>query len=235
MPVPYTDSEDSWLVDYGHTQQLVREVTEGTVQRRQLSVGQPQHALLSNQLRAKIPKAEKQVSHLTRRLNEWSLRDLTAWERERRERLCETLQSALKKARMDFREGRTSGGMMGVSSGVGSSGWGVEEEEEGGAIGHTPTHQLRQQQQRIMQDQNSGLEALSKVISQQKRIASAIGTEVEDQNQLIDDITDRTTHAQTRLVDETDNIFTVTRKTRTWPYWLVITLLFVAIIVVVVW
>ncbi|XP_037784463.1 syntaxin-8-like [Penaeus monodon] len=136
---------------------------------------------------------------------------------------------------MDFRDGRTSGGVMGGSSGMGSSGWGVEDEEEGGATGHAPTHQLRQQQQRIMQEQDTGLEALSKVISQQKRIASAIGTEVEDQNQLIDDITDRTTHAQTRLVDETDHISTVTRQTRTWPYWLVITLLFVAIIIVVLW
>lgn len=41
---------------------------------------------------------------------------------------------------------------------------------------------LRKQQNRILEDQNEGLDALSKVISRQKHIALRIGDEFDDQN-----------------------------------------------------
>lgn len=41
---------------------------------------------------------------------------------------------------------------------------------------------LRKQQTKILEDQNEGLEALSKVISRQKNLALRIGDEVDDQN-----------------------------------------------------
>lgn len=41
---------------------------------------------------------------------------------------------------------------------------------------------LRKQQNRILDDQNEGLEALSKVISRQKNLARRIGDEFDEQN-----------------------------------------------------
>lgn len=41
---------------------------------------------------------------------------------------------------------------------------------------------LRKQQDRILEDQNQGLDVLSKVISRQKTLALRIGDEFEDQN-----------------------------------------------------
>lgn len=41
---------------------------------------------------------------------------------------------------------------------------------------------LRKQQTRIIEDQNEGLDALSKVISRQKHLALRIGDEVDEQN-----------------------------------------------------
>lgn len=41
---------------------------------------------------------------------------------------------------------------------------------------------LRKQQNRILEDQNEGLEALSQVISRQKHLALRIGDEFDDQN-----------------------------------------------------
>lgn len=43
---------------------------------------------------------------------------------------------------------------------------------------------IRKQQNRILDDQNEGLEALSKVISRQKNLAIRIGDEFDDQNGL---------------------------------------------------
>lgn len=52
----------------------------------------------------KFLQAEKQVEDLISRLDDWELRDLTPAERERRVRLCEKFQSAIKKAHMDINE-----------------------------------------------------------------------------------------------------------------------------------
>lgn len=48
---------------------------------------------------------------------------------------------------------------------------------------HVPSvEDLRKQQVRIIEDQNEGLDALSKVISRQKHLALRIGDEVDEQN-----------------------------------------------------
>ncbi|MPC26262.1 Syntaxin-8 [Portunus trituberculatus] len=174
---------------------------------------------------------DTQVGDLITRLDSWELRNLTPQEKERRLRLSERLKSTVKKAHMDFTEKKEPGG---APQGAGW-GWGVEEEEEGENTRHLTTSQLREQQQHLLQEQDQGLEALSTVVSHQRRIASAIGTEVEQQNEIIDDISQRTDNTRNHLEDETGNISVVTRKDRTWPYWAVIVLLFVAIIIVIVW
>ncbi|XP_045587447.2 syntaxin-8 isoform X2 [Procambarus clarkii] len=222
----------SWirLVDYGHIEQLVREVTETVTLRRQASVGTVQHALLSNKLRTSIPQTVKQVEDLIARLDDWELRDLTPAERERRTRLCERFQSALKKADMDFNERKYQS--IGPAESA-ASGWHVEDDSVD--TSSLTVDQLRRQQGRILEEQESGLDALSKVVSQQKEIAKALGNEVVEQNDLLDDIADRTDNAQNNVVNETDQISMVTKKSRTWPYWVVIAVLFMAIVIVAIW
>ncbi|XP_050690492.1 syntaxin-8-like [Eriocheir sinensis] len=227
-------AEDRWLTDYSTVEGVVRDVTETVTKRRQAGVGTVQHALLSNKLRTAIPQVDSQVSDLISRLDSWELRDITPAERERRTRLCERLQSTIKKAHMDFTErkepvGRGAGGSVGW-------GWGVEDDDDDGEASRPlTTSQMREDQQRLLREQEDGLEALSGVVSQQRRIASAIGTEVVQQNELLDDVTQRTDNTRNRLVDETENITTTTQKSRTWPYWLVIAGLLAAIVIVLVW
>lgn len=125
--------------------------------------------------------------------------------------------------------GRGAGGSVGW-------GWGVEDDDDDGEASRPlTTSQMREDQQRLLREQEDGLEALSGVVSQQRRIASAIGTEVVQQNELLDDVTQRTDNTRNRLVDETENITTTTQKSRTWPYWLVIAGLLAAIVIVLVW
>ncbi|KAK7081683.1 Syntaxin-8 [Halocaridina rubra] len=222
-------STDKWLVDYEKIEQEVREVRETLVKRWQTNVGTAEHALLTNRLRNNIPRAEKVVDVLLSRLDTWESRNLTEREKERRIRLCETLQSSLKRVAMDFNDGRSSM----ASARPSSLSWGVEEEATDTSV--LSTDQIREQNRRVIDEQEAGLEALSQVISRQKRIASAIGNEVDDQNDLLDEISDRTTNTQNRLTDETDHIGIVQKKIRTWPYWVVIIALFIAIVIVAVW
>lgn len=55
-----------------------------------------------------------------------------------------------------------------------------------GSTSRPPTiDDLRKQQNRILDDQNEGLDSLSKVISRQKHLALRIGDEFDEQNGLL--------------------------------------------------
>lgn len=91
---------------------------------------------------------------------------------------------------------------------------------------------LRTEQTMILQEQDQGLENLSQVIARQKKLAMRIGTEIEDQSEIIDNIAVQMDHTSDRVNSETRNVETVSGKDSTWSYWIVIISLFVAIIVV---
>lgn len=91
---------------------------------------------------------------------------------------------------------------------------------------------LKQQQVRILEDQDHGLEALSKVISRQKDLAIRIGDEVDIQNDILDTLGDQMENTDLRINRETQHIGTVSRKDATCGYYVVIGILFVAILVV---
>lgn len=92
--------------------------------------------------------------------------------------------------------------------------------------------QYRQEQRQILKKQDDGLENLSKVISRQKQLAMTIGSELEDQNVILDNIADQMDHNDTRLQRETVNIGDVTVQDSTCGYWIVIASLFAAIVIV---
>lgn len=95
-----------------------------------------------------------------------------------------------------------------------------------------PIETLRSEQTQILKEQDKGLENLSQVISRQKKLAMRIGTEIEDQNEIIDTIAVQMDHTSGRVDSETRHVEQVSSKDSTWSYWLVIIGLFVAIILV---
>jgi syntaxin 8 len=95
-----------------------------------------------------------------------------------------------------------------------------------------PVEVFRQEQQQIIRHQDDSLESLSKVISRQKNIALRIGNEVDQQNDIIDNIADQMDTMNSRVSSTTRTVENVADKDSTFGYWLVIVLLFVAIIIV---
>lgn len=67
----------------------------------------------------------------------------------------------------------------------------------------------------VCTEQDRGLEALSHVITRQKTLAQAIGTEVDYQNELIEDITDHVDRTRDRIHGETQRVRTIDRKDNT--------------------
>nr|XP_014089471.1 syntaxin-8 [Bactrocera oleae] len=93
---------------------------------------------------------------------------------------------------------------------------------------------LKQRQIDILENQNRGLEVLSQTISRQRNIASQLGNEVENQNDILDNLANTMDRVDARVHVETGNIGDINRRDSTWGYWLVIIILFVAIVIVAV-
>jgi len=115
---------------------------------------------------------------------------------------------------------------------MGTVGWSSEETEEQDATRQYSTSQLRNQQYAVLEEQDRGLDALSEVISRQKRIATVIGDEVDYQNELIEDITDHVDRTRDRLVGETSRVRTIDRKDNTCGYWIAIIILLILIVII---
>lgn len=114
----------------------------------------------------------------------------TIQEAERRQRQIEVLQSKLVHLQTQFtnapsQESREQLFRSSPYVASGSKLWDDDDDDDAPiqAVGnHTSVHDLRRQQTRILEDQNEGLEQLSKVIARQKNLALRIGDEVEVQN-----------------------------------------------------
>ena len=106
---------------------------------------------------------------------------------------------------------------------------GVMETERSLGVG---TGQVKQEQQKLLDQQDAGLDVLADIIRRQKGMGQDIFREVTQQNDLIDEIDDRAENVNQRLLDTTSSVRVVSRKDRTCGYWVVILLLFIAIIVV---
>lgn len=110
--------------------------------------------------------------------------------------------------------------------------WLLEEPEETRGLG---VDGIRQQQQQIIQEQDAGLDALCSIISRQKQMGQEIGNELDEQNEIIDDLTNLVENTDEKLRTETRRVNVVDRKSTSCGMIMVILLLLVAIVVVAVW
>eukprot|EP00058_Branchiostoma_floridae_P020617 XP_002606107.1 hypothetical protein BRAFLDRAFT_88017 [Branchiostoma floridae] len=95
------------------------------------------------------------------------------------------------------------------SAGFHDDPWATEESEETRGLG---VSDIRQQQTRVMDEQDQGLDVLSTIIARQKQLGQAIGDEVDLQNELIDDIQTGVAKTDARLLKETRHVKIVDKK-----------------------
>nr|CAD7200785.1 unnamed protein product [Timema douglasi] len=243
MSLVYVDS-DPWLAEHDACEKLLREIKEQLTIRSKEQRTSQEYARVSSSIRLRMKQYESEIQQLKEKLAQIAASyTITFQEAERRSRQVEHLESQKIQLQKVFIDRDAASGMLRanlmqrpgpVFADMGTTGWGTDEPEDERTQSeqHMSVDELRQHQQRMVKDQNEGLEILSKVISRQKEIAQTIGNEVDIQNEIIEDLADHMDRTDSRLLDETKQIKIIDKKDRTCWYWVTIILLFITIVIV---
>ncbi|XP_046742315.1 syntaxin-8 [Diprion similis] len=244
MALIQIEDGDPWLTEYESCDKLFREIMEQLTLRNRESRTSQNYASLSANIRLRMKQYSGEVEQLKNKVDEDSkMRSITREEAERRCRQIEQLQSKDVQLQQLY-NGRSSSlasdraRLMQPNSSafadMGTTSWGLEEDDDQPIDIEVTVDDLKVQKLRLLQEQDEGLEALSKVISRQKDIANTINNEVDHQNEIIDDLADHMERTDQRLISGTRQVGLIDRKDRTCGYWVVIILLFISIIAVAV-
>ncbi|XP_047220349.1 syntaxin-8 isoform X2 [Girardinichthys multiradiatus] len=193
-------------------------------------------------LRASLQKLKQNIAQLKEGLlRSSSSRRIMQSEADRRQNLIDELLTREKQLNATFKGDITEpepsrstlmGGGGAAGGGSTTNPWLIEESEEtkGLLFG-----EIKQQQQRIIDAQDAGLDALAAVISRQKTMGQEIGNELDEQNEIIDDLAHLVDKTDSRIQNETRRVKLVETKSASCGMLVVIVLLLIAIVVIAVW
>uniref|UniRef100_A0A673Z8N9 Syntaxin-8 n=1 Tax=Salmo trutta TaxID=8032 RepID=A0A673Z8N9_SALTR len=234
-----TATNELGLQNYDATCRLVQEIAENIHERnrQQRTGGNP--AKINMTLRASLQKLKQNINQLRESsLRVSSSRRIMQSEADRRQNLVDDLVTRDKQLNATFKgdvtqpEPSRSTLMAGGEGGAAANPWLVNEPEETRGLGFSA---IKQQQQRIVEVQDAGLDALAAVISRQKVMGQDIGNELDEQNEIIDDLTHLVDKTDDRIRNETRRVKLVETKSASCGMLVVIVLLLIAIVVVAVW
>ncbi|EDV95792.1 probable syntaxin-8B [Drosophila grimshawi] len=227
---------DSWDIEHEGCERLRRKILGQLNDRRQLLVNSREYVQLTDSIQIGIEQLRKDLKHLRVMLD-----NAITWETSPQHELqqrrinWDKLESQLREIDAIFTSS-TRANQLAQTTTSGSF-WQAAGSNDAPAPPHPPPPHdvvsLQQRQAEILDHQNRGLEALSATISRQRSLATQLGQEVEDQNDLLDNLSNTMGRVELGVQQETRNISQVNRRDSTWCYWLLIISLFVAIIVVI--
>ncbi|XP_055626634.1 syntaxin-8 [Toxorhynchites rutilus septentrionalis] len=223
---------DPWLSDLDACERLSNEIQSQLVARNRENSLSREYSSISGQIRVRIKQFGSELEQLSKKLG-YTSSSLTSAEAERRQRQLEALQTKLVQLQRQF---NTVEAQVERTSLFASGSSRLFDDDDDPALikpeSSYTVADLRAHQTRLLEDQNEGLEALSKVISRQKELASRIGTEVDQHNEILDNLAVTMETTDGRMNRETRQIETVTELDSTCGYWTVIGILAAAIIIV---
>ncbi|XP_054391406.1 syntaxin-8 isoform X1 [Pongo abelii] len=207
---------DPWFSTYDSTCQIAQEIAEKIQQRNQYERKGEKAPKLTVTIRALLQNLKEKIALLKDLLlRAVSTHQITQLEGDRRQNLLDDLVTRERLLLASFKnEGaepdliRSS--LMSEEAKRGAPNpWLFEEPEETRGLGFD---EIRQQQQKIIQEQDAGLDALSSIISRQKQMGQEIGNELDEQNEIIDDLANLVENTDEKLRTETRRVNMVDRK-----------------------
>ncbi|XP_019398310.1 PREDICTED: syntaxin-8 isoform X2 [Crocodylus porosus] len=230
---------DPWLLMYDSTCHIAQEIAEKIQERNRCQRNGESSSKLNVAIRSLLQNLKEKINHLKDLLLQAvSTHQITQLEGDRRQSLLDDLLTRQRQLQASYKNDgtetdviRTSLMTGGVKRGA-TNPWLLEESEETRGLSFDD---IRQQQQRIIQEQDAGLDTLSSVLSRQKQMGQQIGNELEEQNEIIDDLTNLVENTDDKLRNQTRHVKMVDKKSTSCGMLVVIVLLLIAIAVVAVW
>ncbi|KAM6050234.1 syntaxin-8 isoform 1-T1 [Theristicus caerulescens] len=178
---------DPWLSLYDAACQIAQEIAEKIQERNRYQRNGESSAKLNVIIRSSLQSLREKIDQLKDLLlRAVSTRQITQLEGDRRQNLVDDLLTRQKQLQASYKNEGTEPDVIrsslmtgGVKRGV-TNPWLMEESEETRGLGFDD---LRQQQRRIIEEQDAGLDALSSIISRQKQMGQEIGNELDEQNE----------------------------------------------------
>ncbi|XP_038597967.1 syntaxin-8 [Tachyglossus aculeatus] len=230
---------DPWLSTYDSTCYIAQEIAEKIQQRNQWERSGESTAKLNVAIRASLQNLKEKIALLRDSLlRASSSHQITQLEGDRRQNLLDDLLTRERQLQASYKRESAEPDMIRSSLMPGgpkravTSPWLVEESEETQGLGF---EDIRQQQQKILQEQDAGLDALSSIISRQKQMGQEIGNELDEQNEIIDDLANLVENTDEKLRNQARRVKMVDKKSTSCGMLAVIVLLLIAIVVVAVW
>ncbi|CAK9798759.1 STX8 [Anthophora quadrimaculata] len=239
MALVSIEDSDPWLTEYDACEKLFREIMEQFIARNKHPKSSQVYVSLSANIRIRLRQYSREVQELKNKVdNAFRSKTITAEEAERRIRQVEILQSRdvklqeLQAVTSNFASSRsklfTSGSVF-TDAGATSS---AADDDDKPLDTQLSVTDLMVQKNKILQEQDKGLEELSKVIARQKQISVTISNELNHHNEIIDDLSSHMDTTDETLINRTRGIQAISSKDRTCGYWIVIIFLFICIITV---
>jgi len=230
-----------WLTEYETVSERGQDLMNKVADRSRATRNTSAHVRLTNDISKSLKTFSRDIENLKTSLRRTSL-SVTGRELQRREALIDALvtkekqfEEALKSDSANSRIGSAalfeSGRRRQTPDVVGWGGDDVADDDDTACL--LSNDELRQEQRRVLREQDEGLDALAEVLARQKTIGLTIGDEVETQNEMLDDIHDNVESVRGRVARETRNVERVDRKDKTWWLWLIMVLLLLAIVIII--
>ncbi|XP_063681529.1 syntaxin-8-like [Bolinopsis microptera] len=224
---------DNWVGEYRALEQAGDAIMELIAERNRVTGGGGEGLKISSRIRQAQNNFNHDLTALQRELqSDKSSKKLSPKEYDRRNNMLNEAKIRKIQIAKSFEETRASGATP-FGGGISNKGYQPEENER--TQGYS-NRELQSQQQQAMAVQDEGLARISNIVKRQKEIGLTIGDEIDGQNELIEEITDKTDETGNRINRQVRAINHVSaRAGNVCGYWAVIILLFVAIISVIIW
>ncbi|XP_074703707.1 syntaxin-8 isoform X7 [Strix aluco] len=207
---------DPWLSLHGAACHVAQEVAEKIQERNRCQRAGENPGKLNVIIRSSLQNLKEKIDQLKDLLlRAVSTHQITQMEGDRRQNLVDDLLTRQKQLQASYKNEGTEPDVIrsslmtgGIKRGV-TNPWLLEESEETRGLGFDD---LRQQQRRIIEEQDAGLDALSSIISRQKQMGQEIGNELDEQNEIIDDLTNLVENTDDKLRNQTRHVKMVDKK-----------------------
>ncbi|KAM7355648.1 syntaxin 8 [Cochliomyia hominivorax] len=228
---------DTWQTEFESCKRLSNTLLSQLNQRATKKHLSSDYNRFTAAIKVGLQQYERELQQLKFKLNEAAKnKTVDNEELKRRQQLLDALQIQRQQLQTKYNDSELKDRSALLQNPTTSSNTNEEEDSDAAPIIDTHDVQtLKQQHIDLLEEQNRGLETLSQTISRQRHLATQLGQEVEDQNDILDNLANTIERVETGVGLETRNIGLINRRdSSTWCYWVIIFSLLVIIIIVAV-